>query len=104
MIRSIASPRAVSISTGVLRPRADTAADLKPIHVGQHQVENDRIERLARVHGDAGLAASRHAHGKSGVAEIALHHLGEFWIVFDQQDAVGHRVILAAMPANRDAS
>ena len=90
----MASPRAVSIRIGVWRARADAAADLEPVHVRQHQVEDDRIERLARGHRDAGLAASGDAHAKSGLAEIAFHHLGEARIVFDQQDAVGHRAIV----------
>ena len=78
------------------RPRADAAADLEPVHVGQHQVEDDGIERLARLTARCRprrVPAMRHA--KARLAEIVLHHLGEARVVFDQQDAVGHHGIVA---------
>jgi hypothetical protein len=77
----MASPRAVSIRIGV------PAADLEPVHVGQHQVEDQRVERIAAGARDAGAAGRRMGHAESGLAEIARDHLGEAKVVLDQQDA-----------------
>src|SRR5262249_51145130 len=77
-----------------LRLRPDAAAYIKTVDVGQREVEDDAIEALARVTRDAELALRRNRDVKSRLAEIALHHLGETRVVFNEQDATGHAVIL----------
>ena len=42
-MRSMASPRPVSMSTGVSEVRAQLPANIEPIHVGQHQIEHDGV-------------------------------------------------------------
>ena len=50
----MASPRAVSIRIGVCGVGANAPADLQPVDVRQHQIEHQRVERLAIMQGDAG--------------------------------------------------
>ena len=42
-MRSSSLPRAVSITTGIGRHRAQPSAHLQPVEPGQHQVEDDEI-------------------------------------------------------------
>ena len=83
--------------------RADLAAHIEPVHVGQHQVEDDRVEGVARLQGEPGRAGPGALDAKSRPAEIVADHLGKAGVVLDQQDAVGHRRILAATPAVPEA-
>src|SRR5205814_2375016 len=86
-----------------LRLHPDAAAHIKTIDVGQREVENDAIEALARVARDAELALGRNHDVKARLAEIALHHLGKTRVIFDEQDAAGHKAILTPPPAAPEA-
>jgi hypothetical protein len=77
----------------------DPAAHLEAVHVGQHQVQDDRIESLAGLQGETGRAVLGPFDAKSRPAEIVTDHLGKAGIVFDQQNAFGHPRILAPAPA-----
>jgi hypothetical protein len=72
-----------------LRLRPNAAAHIKTVDIGQREVENDAVEALARVARDAELALGRNHDLKARLTEIALHHLGETRIIFDEQDAAG---------------
>ena len=89
-MRSVSSPRAVSIRIGHVGAGADAAADLEPVHVRQHHVEQHGLEAAAaeepqpalRVGGDRDLEA----RGR----QVLGHHRGQAAVVLDHQDALGH--------------
>src|SRR5205814_4826814 len=70
--------------------RAQLAAHIEPVHVGEHQVEHQRIERFAREALEPRAAGSGDGNTKPRLAEVLGHHLGEPGIVFDQENAFGH--------------
>src|SRR5215468_1256532 len=96
MTRSTGSPRAVSIRTGCRR--ADLAADIEPIDIREGEVKNYGVEGLTTLQSQTGCPVGGNSHLEARPVEIGLHHLGEAWIVFNEQDAIGHRSILAAVP------
>jgi hypothetical protein len=65
------------------RAGADAAADLEPVEIGQHEVEDQRVEPVAAGERDPGIAGRRMGDAESGLAEIARHHLGETLVVLD---------------------
>ena len=82
-----------------MRRGADLATDFEPVHVGQHQIEDERVEFLPAMQEETGPAGRRDRDGEAGLAEIVLDHLGEPGVVFDEEKAVAHGAILAARPA-----
>ena len=72
---------------------------IKTVDIGQREVENDAIEALARMARDAELALGRNHDVKARLAEIALHHLGKTRVIFNKQDAAGHKANSNACPA-----
>ena len=54
----MASPRAVSIRIGSIGAGAHPAADLEPVHVGEHQIEDERVEVSRALQRDAGVLRS----------------------------------------------
>ena len=95
----MASPRAVSIRIGVAARARIWLQTLEAVHVREHQVQHDGVEGFARVQRQARGAGGRARHAEARPVEIVADHLGEAGVVFDQEDAVGHGAILAAMPA-----
>ena len=93
-MRSDSSARAVSMMigmTGGLVVGAQEPADLEAVHVRQHQVEHDEVRRL-RAHAVERVATRRHSLGRiAGLLEVADDELGDVGIVFDHEDAGGHR-------------
>ena len=91
-MRSIGSPLAVSITIGTC-PAAPGSArmrrHLQPIHVGQHQVQNDQIRHaLAQA-----LQSWRRRQpcSRSGPgAQVLRHHLGQSGVVFNHQNMCAH--------------
>jgi hypothetical protein len=57
---------------------AQQAADIEPIDAGQHDVEQDGIERLGLREPQARIAADRQLHGARCILQMALEDLGEF--------------------------
>ena len=105
-MRSIGSPRAVSISSGSWRVRrvgAQLAAQVEAVAVGQHQVEHQRVEAGA---GEArrGRPASEPAvsTSKPALAEVVAHHRREARVVVDQQQAWRHRAGSKVVAATTD--
>ncbi len=70
--------------------RAQLAAHLESVDVGQHQVEHQRVKRLMRKPLESGAASGLDRNAKPRLAEILGNHLGEPGIVFDQENALGH--------------
>jgi hypothetical protein len=97
---------AVSISTGTCARRrragADAAADVQPVHVGQHQVEDDQVGRLFLQTGQAAQAVGGVGKGKARLDQVFTDHPGQAAVVFDHQQAGAHgrSVIRAGMVAS----
>ena len=77
---------------------SNATADFQPVHIGQHQVQDDQIRRLgaAAICGlqlvQATLSVGLVGHFESVVAQVVAHHLGEADIVLDHQKLVrAHR-------------
>jgi hypothetical protein len=69
---------------------AQAAAEVEPVGVGQHEVEDHRVEALAP---QPCLAVARRAgkgQAKARPAKIVGDHPGEAFVVIDHQDALGH--------------
>jgi hypothetical protein len=69
---------------------AQPAAEIEPVGVGQHEIEDHRVEALTL---QQRLALSRRAgcrQTKARPAEIVGDHPGEAAVVVDHQDALGH--------------
>ena len=86
-------------TTGIARAGTDLAADAEAIHIREHEIQHDGIERLTRVQRQARCPIRRARHAEARPVEIVADHLGKAGVVFDQEYAVGHGVILTAMPA-----
>ena len=71
---------------------AQPAAEIEAVGVGQHEVEDDRVESLALQLGFAVAAGAGDGHTKARPAEIVRNHPGEAVVVVDHQDALGHRL------------
>ena len=69
---------------------AQAAAEIEPVGIGQHEVEDDRVEGLALELGLAVAAGAGDGHAKARPAEIVRNHPGEAVVVVDHQDALGH--------------
>ena len=70
--------------------RAQAAADIEPVAVGQHQVEDNRVKRLALQESLALACGAGGRQTKAHPAEIVGDHPGEAAVVVDHQDALGH--------------
>jgi hypothetical protein len=70
--------------------RAQLAADIQTIHVGQRQIQHDgRVIGIRQLFERRG-AVARDRNAESRLAEIFAQHLGKADIVFDQHYAFGH--------------
>jgi hypothetical protein len=79
--------------------RADAAAHVQAVHVGQHQVEDDQIGRIGLHAFQSAEAVSGVRKGKSRLDQVFADHPGQAAIVFDHQQAGTHgrSVIRAGM-------
>src|SRR5262245_36646675 len=68
----------------------DLAAHGEAVPVGQHEVEDERVERLAFERGEPVRGGLVCGHAKARLREIFAHHRGEPRIVLDDEDAIGH--------------
>ena len=70
--------------------RADAAADLEPVHVGQHHVQDHRahVARLQRR--QPGSTVGALLDRETARHEIATQHRGQPLVVVDDQDPVDH--------------
>jgi hypothetical protein len=90
-MRSITSPRAVSMTMGMSLLLADGAAQLEAVHLGQHHVQDGGVEAAL-----GSLAQPRQAFaGPRGAAPAAARSAGnrppaagQLFVVVDEQDAV----------------
>ena len=88
---------------GTVASRPDHAADIEAVHVRQHQIQDDGVEVVARLQGQAAVTIRGPVDAEARRAEVVAQHFGEAGIVFDDEYAVGHRGILTAMPALPEA-
>ena len=93
-MRSMASPRAVSIRIGTSERCADAAAHLEAVDVGQHQVEDERVER-SRFSRCSPRARSAPRQRDSRRRRDSRDHRGEALVVVDDEDAAGHDGVIA---------
>ena len=63
--------------------RAELPAHLEAVHVGQHEVEHQRVVGLGGQTREPGPAVPRDRHREARLAEILGDHLGEAAVVLD---------------------
>jgi hypothetical protein len=73
-----------------LRARADLAADFEPVAIGQHHVEDDRVERFALDRRQALAAGEAAIDDETGRGQIVRHHGGQPCIVVDDEKPLRH--------------
>src|SRR5262249_173893 len=71
-------------------PIADLPADIEPVAIRQHQVEDDDVHRLSPMQREAARSVFGVNDLKARLAEILAYHFGKTGIIFDQEDAVAH--------------
>ena len=91
--------------------RTDRPTDLEAVQAGQHDIEQDQIERLVTEAVQAGLTVVRGLDREPGLAQADGSDFADGRVVFDQQDpgvhstprACGHRRLAVgrSMPASR---
>jgi len=89
-MRSISSPRAVSINTGTADLQADTFKDLKAVETGEHHIENNGVGRGGACGGgafDAFGAAVDRRDGKAERLQVGGDEATELFVVIDHQNA-----------------
>ena len=69
-----------------VRGLAHAPADLDPVDVGQHQVEDDQRRRLGRDLGQRGAAVRDGAHVVARVLEVERDERGDRRLVLDDED------------------
>ena len=85
-MRSMSSPRAVSMMIGVCASRAHLAAQAEAVLAGQHDVEDDEVDAMIG-HGARHLAAVAHGGDVAGVvAQIFCNQRPGFAVVLDDED------------------
>jgi hypothetical protein len=79
---------AVSISTGTRASpgSADAPAHLQAVDAGQHEVENDQVDRRVLQHRQARLAVARVGQHVAR-PQVFAHHASQPGVVFDHQQA-----------------
>ena len=90
-MRSSSWPRAVSISTGTSERGADPAADLEAVAVGQHHVEEHRVETLLPGPRRPSAAVPAALTSKPKRPQVVGHEQRQRRVVLDHQDALAHR-------------
>ena len=65
--------------------RAQRAADIETVDIGQGQIEDDRIVVGARTPRECDVAVRGDGNAKTGLAQILAQHRGEARVVFDQE-------------------
>ncbi len=78
---------------------AQVAAEIEPALARQHDVEDDRVEALARGARQAGLAVVAGLDRVPLVAQPVGQGHHQPWLVFDKQDAFAHRLQVAGFRA-----
>jgi hypothetical protein len=86
------------------RNRRIARTDVEALDIGQHQVENDHVHRLAPMQGEPARPVLGVNDVKTRLAEILADHIGKTGIVFDQEDAFAHGSSSHDVAVNRDAS
>ncbi len=99
-MRSVSSPRAVSMMTGTGQGLAQASAHLVAVHAGQHQVEHHEVGLLVEGEGEADGAVGLPRRLEAVPLEVAHDDLGHGRVVLDHQDA-GRDVGFGAVGAGR---
>ena len=86
-MRSVSSPRAVSISTGTLECDAQPAQHLEAVEVRQHHVEHHDVEAAGRQRAQAGRTVAALLDLEAARAQVGAEHVGQPVVVVDDQDA-----------------
>ena len=73
-----------------MRAGADLAADFEAVDIGQHHVEDDRVEGLALERGQALAAGEAAIDDEAGRGQIVRHHGGQPCIVVDDEKPFRH--------------
>ena len=74
---------------------ADSAAEFEAVFAGDHDVEHEQRRTLAFGVGDDGRAVGIDADGEAVVFEVVANEAGNVGIVFDDEDAWFHGIIVA---------
>ena len=69
---------------------AQLAAKIQAIAVGQHQVENQRVERFRGQALPARRKRPSRVDLEAGAAQVVAHHRGQTCVVIDQQQSCEH--------------
>jgi hypothetical protein len=69
--------------------RAQAAADAQAVFAGQHEVEHDEIDRLAREHAVQRLGVLGQQDVEAFLGQVAPQQVADARVVVDDHDAVG---------------
>ena len=86
---------AVSIKIGVTWGRTKGSADLEPVDIRQHQIEDDSIKCFIPMLLQPFTAIFGDGHGKIEATEIIADHLSKSFVVIDEKDLRCHLDLIA---------
>src|SRR3990172_7799561 len=87
---------------GDVRPLADAPADVDPVQVGEHEVEDDQRRRVRRGAGERVRAGGGDAHDVARVLQVHSHEGRDALLVLDEKDRLALRRRHGALASYRD--
>ena len=92
-MRSVSEARAVRKMIGRLRQLgivADAFADIEPVGIGQHDIQQDQVGPHAAAKFERALAGLRPGEMKALLFQVVFQQREEIGVVFDQDDSFCH--------------
>ena len=71
----------------------DLPADLKTVHTGQHQVQDDQVKIPVKPHLKAGLTVIGHFHFKAAQFQIIFLKISDALFIFYDQNTLTHQSV-----------